>query len=305
MKVGGYTVLHEALMAGICAPLLTPFKENGEVDYDAFTNLCRYVTRGGITKLLVGGTTGEFVHLSVEERVKLLCTARSAVKSGCRIAFNITALDLHGMEQLAQAARRHADAAFATAPYYYRHDDAAQLAYFAAAAKLVQDLPFYLYHIPEMTHNSISPELAARLRGQCPNLAGIKDSSMDFLELQSFVRVLPGPGYEVMTGNDAQVLAALQAGGAGAIIATANLFPGVCCEIWDGFQSGQLETARRAQEAIFDVRRLVRSVMPIMGHKAVLEELGIGMGYARFPMRTLTGQERAAIRSGLQALKLA
>ncbi len=127
---------------------------------------------------------------------------------------------------------------------------------------------------------------------------------MDLMTLLEYQCAAEGCGLVLLTGNDAQVLTALQSGADGGVIAMAGIFPALCRRIWEGFWANNLEEARAAQKTVLKLRELARRVMPVMGHKAMMEELGFPMGAARFPMRELTESERRTIRIGLKELEL-
>ena len=125
---------------------------------------------------------------------------------------------------------------------------------------------------------------------------------MDFLTFQEFQCLELPEGLELITGNDAQVLPVLQSGGDGAIIAMASVFPKQSQQLWDCYYAGELEQARRIQRMLLKLRGLVRSVMPVMAHKKMLELQGFHMGPARFPFRDLSGEESRTIEEGLEKL---
>ena len=111
------------LMKGITAPLLTPFQRDGQVDYAGYTRLASYVTRSGAHGVFVGGTTGEFVNLTLRERMGLLEAAQRGLEKEARVMCNITAMNLEDLRLLANHARESGvDAVSVTAPYYHRYD---------------------------------------------------------------------------------------------------------------------------------------------------------------------------------------
>lgn len=291
------------LFSGISAPQLTPFYDDGEVNYTEYTRLTRFLAEGGVKGIFVCGTTGEFANLTIEERKRLLTAAKEGAGTECRILYNITALNLKDIEDLiAWAKQEEVDAVSITAPYYHGYDQIALTDYFIKVSEMAAPLPVYLYNIPSMVHNTISPEILEAVCGTCGNVRGIKDSSMDFMTFLKFQMAAPDKDFEILTGNDAQVLTALQAGGGGAVIALAGVFPKLCTTIYDCFQGGDLGGARTAQETILKLRDLVRGTIPVTAHKEMLRMQGFAMGKARFPFRELTETEQNKIRETVQKL---
>lgn len=291
------------LFSGISAPQLTPFYDDGEVNYTEYTRLTRFLAEGGVKGIFVCGTTGEFANLTIEERKRLLTAAKEGAGTECRILYNITALNLKDIEDLiAWAKQEEVDAVSITAPYYHGYDQIALTDYFIKVSEMAAPLPVYLYNIPSMVHNTISPEILEAVCGTCGNVRGIKDSSMDFMTFLKFQMAAPDKDFEILTGNDAQVLTALQAGGGGAVIALAGVFPKLCSTIYDRFQGGDLGGARMAQETILKLRDLVRGTIPVTAHKEMLRMQGFAMGKARFPFRELTETEQNKIRETVQKL---
>lgn len=291
------------LFPGISAPQLTPFYDNGEVNYEEYTRLTRFLVEGGVKGIFVCGTTGEFANLTIEERKLLLKAAKDGAGPECKILYNITALNLKDIEDLISWAKQEGvDGVSLTAPYYHGYDGSALTDYFVQISRMASPLPVYLYNIPSMVHNNITPEILEAVCGSCGNVRGIKDSSMDFMTFLKFQMAAPDEGFEILTGNDAQVLTALQAEGSGAVIAMAGVFPKLCSTIYDSYRSGDLEAARKAQNTVLKLRDLVRGTIPVTAHKEMLKMQGFAMGRARFPFRELTEEERIKIRNTVQEL---
>lgn len=292
----------KSILRGMSAPLLTPYLDDGNVNYEEYERLTKFVTDAGVRGIFVGGTSGEFVNLTIDERKKLLTAALKGAKSASSVMFNATAMNLKDMKDLFDWAKSEgAQAASVTAPYYHRYDEKALVSYFKKVSELSGDLPLYLYNMPGMTNNKITPYVLQAVSDGCSNVRGLKDSSMDFLNFQEY-QILDLPeNFELITGNDAQVLPVLQSGGAGGVIAMADVYPELCQSIWDNFMNGDLKSAQIAQTKVLKLRDLVRSIMPIMSHKKMLELQGFHMGPARFPFRELTAEECELIKEGIQS----
>lgn len=294
------------LMRGISAPQLTPMKADGSVDYDRYAALSAYLAKGGIQGIFVCGTTGEFVNLTAEERRQLLIAARQGAGNDVRLLYNVTALNLQDIRMYIDWAKQQgADCLSVTPPYYHGYDAKALINYFTTVAKMAEGMPVYLYNIPVMAKNPITPTILSAVCNECENVLGLKDSSMDFQTFLEFRLALQDkPEFELITGNDAQVLATLQYGGAGGVIAMASVFPELAESIYTLFNEGRMDEARRAQDTVMQLRGLVRRIMPIMTHKEILRLKGFDMGPARFPLRDLTDAERADVRATLEKLNV-
>ena len=295
-----------SLMRGISAPQLTPFTADGRVDPERYALLSQKLSDAGLTGIFVCGTTGEFVNLTMAERKELLKAARAGAGSKTRLMYNVTALNLEDLRSLIEWAKANgADCLSVTPPFYHGYDAAALTAYFRTVAHMAEGMPVYLYNIPGMVKNVITPAVLKSVCDACENVRGLKDSSMDyqtFLEFQ--LAVGDDEDFELITGNDAQVLTALEGGGAGGVIAMASVFPELCQSIYDLWASGRKDEAKKAQTTVMQLRSLVRRVMPIMAHKEVLRLTGFEMGPARFPLRELTPAEKDEVRRTLSALQL-
>lgn len=292
-------------LKGVWAPLLTPYSPSGEINESEYRRLTEYVLDNGMQGVFVGGTTGEFVNLTIEERQTLLSAAAQVAAPG-QLLYNITAMNLRDMRRLAEWGRNHGAGAFSvTAPYYHKYDAASLIEYFCTVAQLAGDMPLYLYNMSGMTNNPITPAILRTVTERCPNVRGIKDSSMDFMTLLDYQVALQGcEGFEIVTGNDAQVYYALCAGAAGGIIAVASVFPRISSEIWSAWQAGEREKAREAQNKVLSARQAFRSVMPVMAHKYALELQGFTMGKARFPFRDLFPEEKKTLARELHSAGL-
>ena len=293
------------ILKGLIAPQLTPFNSDGSINYNEYTRLTSYLTGNGVNGIFVCGTTGEFVNLTIQERINLLRAAQDGIRNDATILFNVTALNLEDVQILCDAAKNFdADAVSFTPPYYHSYDQIALASYFEKSIACAGDIPVYLYNMPGMTKNPITPALLSRLCKTCPTIRGIKDSSMDYMTFLEFQNCKPDSDFRIITGNDAQVLTTLMAGADSAVIAMAGVFPCLCKSIFTLFEEGKLNEAKAAQDTVMELRGLVRSAMPIMSHKYILEKLGFCMGPARYPFRNLNVSEKEKIDSTLASLNL-
>lgn len=159
------------LFPGISAPQVTPFHENGEINYEEYRRLTRFLAEGGVKGIFVCGTTGEFVNLTMEERKQLLKAAKRGAGPETKILYNITALNLKDAEELISWAKAEGvHGVSLTAPYYHSYDARALISYFTKLADLAYPIPVYLYNIPSIVSDilrnkrSLTEEDRKRLR---------------------------------------------------------------------------------------------------------------------------------------------
>ena len=285
---------------GITVPILTPCAHDGRLDEKRFCEHIGFLERADVSGIFIGGTTGEFVNFSAEERMHQLTLACRSTNR-LNVLYNITSMNRDEMQ-------RHIDfvgemgisCVSVTAPIYHKYDNSALVEYFAQVSEMTKGLTLFIYNMPNTTGNPIVTGLLPQLIKDCPNLKGIKDSSMNFTNLQEFYFAAP-EGFEVITGNDAEVLASLQLGCRGAIVALANVYPELCVGIHNCYQSGDLETAQLYQKALIRLRQACRATIPVMSHKYLLELRNAPMGEAHFPMRNLKESEKELLRGAFPA----
>lgn len=284
---------------GITVPTLVPCGSDGRMDEDAFCRHIRFLESAGISGLFVGGTTGEFINYASAERQRQLALAVQCAGK-MRVLYNITSMNEREMARHIRFAAEHGVGCVSvTAPYYHKYDRAALMAFFSRVSCMTEGMALFIYNMPDMTGNPVQPDMLEELTEKCPNLRGIKDSSMSFTNLQELFFRAP-EGFEVITGNDAEILASLQLGCKGVIVALANVYPEFCLGVYESFRAGDLNKARRYQRELIRLRCVCRSVMPIMSHKYLLQLRGQPMGPAHFPLRELTAEEKARLQAAAE-----
>jgi 4-hydroxy-tetrahydrodipicolinate synthase len=213
----------------LIVPILTPFAKDGAVDGSAFAAHLEFLGRAGVSRVLVGGTTGEFFSLSVEERLMLLDEARKRFDRAVLFQVGGGALP-EALHLMREAASLGADGLLCLPPSYYAAAPTEGVtAYFRAVAEQ-SDLPLMLYNFPKHTGNPITPEILAAV----PH-AALKDSSGN-LSL-----IAHTPLYFV--GGDAKILDAATAGAVGFVSAVSNVDPAPFVRLEEALVGGRSEEA--------------------------------------------------------------
>jgi dihydrodipicolinate synthase/N-acetylneuraminate lyase len=261
------------------AAALTPLKDSGAaLDEEALHPYLNFLSDAGIDGILLLGTTGEGILLSLSERKAALSNAVSGplpvlAHCGAQSTAETAALAAH-------AAEAGAEAVAVIAPPYFQLDDDALLAHFVEAARACAPLPFYVYELEKASGYAIPVPVVERLREQVDNVAGMKVSDAPFAKVAPYML----EGLDVFVGAEALIGEGLAAGAAGAVSGLASAFPEVVVE---AVRSGD-STAAGELRAVVD--RFPRHA----ALKAVVASKGVPIREdVRDPLRQLTAAERA------------
>src|SRR5579872_1445880 len=220
---------------GVFTALVTPFRR-GAVDEAAFVALVERQIAAGVHGLVPVGTTGEGSTLSHAEhrRVIELCvrTAAGRVPVIAGAGSNATA---EAIELTQHAKEIGADAVLSVTPYYNRPSQEGLYRHFAAIAEAVE-IPMVLYNVPSRTSVDISNDTVARL-AKLPNIVGIKDATGD-LPRASLQRLMCGPDWVMLSGDDPSALGYIAHGGHGCISVTSNVAPAACAAFYNAALGG-------------------------------------------------------------------
>lgn len=289
---------------GIIPALHTAFTSGGEFDPARQARLVERLITQGVHGLFAGGSTGEFPLLSLEEREELTRTVVSAAAGRIPVIIHAGAPDTRTAVRLARnAVAEKASAVSALPPYYYRHRPPELLDHFRAVAAASEPLPFYAYHLPQLTGVAMEPEIISGLL-TIPNFAGLKWSDPDLFGLGEAVETF-GPRADVLSGRDEVLLAALTLGARGAIGSTYNFLAPWFVSLWDSYSRGDLSEAGACQARSTRVIRVVlRPEGTLSPGKEATRWAGADCGEPRAPLKRYSDAERRALESELESAGL-
>ena len=282
---------------GVLPALVTPFRD-GVVDEAAFVALVERQIAGGVHGLVPVGTTGETATLSHDEhrRVVELCiaTAKGRVPIIAGAGSNSTA---EAIELVRHAKTVGADAALCVAPYYNRPSQEGLYQHFRAINDAVQ-LPVFVYNVPGRSVVDVSNETLARL-AVLPNIVGIKDATADMSRI-SFQRLMCGPEWIMLTGDDPSALGYMAHGGHGCISVTANVAPEGCAAFFNACMAGDWETARDWQDRLVRLHRALFLDASPAPTKFALAHLGLCAEDLRLPITPCADAVRPAVLEAMR-----
>jgi 4-hydroxy-tetrahydrodipicolinate synthase len=288
---------------GVVPAIPTPFTADGrEVDEAALRRIVRHVVDGGVHGIMTTGGTGEFPHLSREERRRVTEIAASEAGGAAPIYAGAAACATwEAIALMEDAAAVGADAAILTPPFYFRIPDDMLYRHFEDVAG-AGILPVVVYNNPLYTGNNLSPQLIASLM-ELPNVIGLKQSNDDLGQLVEALRLSADSGRSLCTGIDSQFYAALCVGARGIYSTAAAIVPSQMVRLYDLARAGDHAGARAQHELLQPLNRFLEYdpgyVSPT---KEALELMGIGCGPVRRPLPDFPDEERPALREALAAL---
>jgi N-acetylneuraminate lyase len=283
-------------LRGLVAATHTPFDSAGGLELAVVETQAEHLVRAGVIGVFIGGTTGEFASLTVDERLALAARWAAVVKgTALRLVVHVGANCLADARALAKRAEQvGAVAVAAVAPSYSKPRSLdALVACCRDIAAAAPATPFYYYDMLPMTGITLSsPEFLDQALDAVPTLAGVKFSNPDLFAYQRCLHAAGGR-FDMPWGIDECLLAALAVGGVTAPIANRLLA---------AFASGDLETARAEQYHIVQLVELLSRFGFMAAAKATMGFLGVPVGAARLPHTGLTADEGKQLRAGLDAL---
>lgn len=272
-----------ALFTGAGVALVTPMKDNLEVDYDKLAEILEDQIKNETDSIIITGTTGEASTLTVEEHLEVIRAAVSIVNkripviAGTGSNCTQTAINLSREAQGAGA-----DGLLVVTPYYNKATQKGLISHYTQIAKSV-DIPIILYNVPGRTGCKIAPETAAVLAKDVDNIVGMKDAVGDISYTLKLMELVQGD-FDLYSGEDGQVIPLLACGGIGVISVLSNVAPKFTHDMVMNYLNGNQKEALQMQlKAIPLVEALFCEVNPIPV-KAAMNLMGWKVGPLRAPL---------------------
>ena len=230
-------------LRGSIVAITTPFKENGEIDFETFDNLIEWHINEGTDGLVVCGTTGETPTLSEEEDEMLIRRAVDVIGGRMPVIAGAGSNSTQDCVKYSQTAMKcGADAVLVVAPYYNKPTRKGLYQHFSTVAKSI-DIPVILYNVPSRTGCNIPYDLAIQLAKDCKNIKAIKEAGGN-LEVFANLLIHRPEGFKVYSGDDFLSMSANFMGADGCISVIANVIPKDFHDFMTYSIAGDVEKAR-------------------------------------------------------------
>ena len=273
----------ENIFHGLGIALVTPFKLNGEIDYDALEKLIEYQLENGADFFTILSTTGECPCLSAEEKEKLTETIISIVSGRAPIlkycGGNNTAAVV---EEIKQTNWKGIDGILSICPYYNKPSQEGLYQHFKAIAE-TSSLPIVLYNVPGRTGVNMKAETTVRIANDFPNIVAIKEAAGSLEQVDEIIKNKP-KHFEVISGDDALTFPMIASGAVGVISVIGNALPKEFSRMIRLEFNGEYDAARIIHHQFTELYKLLFVDGNPAGCKALLNDMGMIENVLRLPL---------------------
>jgi len=280
------------MYSGSFPALVTPFKSNTDIDFDAYGRLIDWHIEQGTNGIVPCGCTGEAATLSHDEQKAVIKFAIERVAGRLPVIAGTGSNNTREAIDLTKYAKEAgADGSLLITPYYNKPTAAGQIAHYRAIAEAVDGLPIMLYNVPGRTGTKIAPETIAELN-KVPNIVSVKEACGDIDQVSA---ILSQCDINVMSGDDSLTLAMMAVGAKGVVSVAANVVPAGVADLVRHANAGNYEEARALHYQllpIFKVLFVESNPMPV---KYALSKMGLIENVLRLPLTPVLESSAAKI----------
>lgn len=292
-------------MKGVIPPMITPFKENGEVDYESLVTLVNFL-KNEVHGLFITGSYGSTALLQPDERKKITEVVMDTVAGKIPVTVHVGTADSKTAAELAAHAKSIGAAAVsAVGPFYYKHNPDSICQFYREIVQAAgDDLPVYVYNNVSFQGYLMELPLIKRLKEEV-GVRGIKDATFDIMTHANYIRTLKDDDFDVASGTEAMWIQSRVLGTEAFIPGLGNVFPEICRKMWTEGMEGRYDECRETQfkvNEIRDIMYLAKSTQ--LAVYAMLEIRGIVKCYPRSPFIPASEEEKANIKKRLIELEL-
>ena len=282
--------------------MVTPFTDNGEVDYTEVKRLALHLIENGNDSILVCGTTAETPTLTHDEKINIVKTVKEAVGDKVPVLVgtgtNNTVTTIEATKEMEAAG---ADGVLVVAPYYNKPSQEGLYQHFKAVAESTE-LPVILYNIPGRCGINMSPELIARL-SKVPNIVAVKEAGGS-IEQVSQIKQLVDDDFIIYSGDDSLTLPMMAVGGYGVISVAGHVIGKEIHAMVDAYVEGRVAEAADWHKKLYPMFKnlfITSNPVPV---KYALSQIGFGNAKVRLPLVEANDAEKAIVQGTMQNLGL-
>ena len=287
------------MLAGVFAPVPTPFDERDEVDTARLARAFARWVQTPLTGFVVLGSNGEAAFLDERESDRVITAARAAVPRGRPLIAGTGRESTRAtISATCRAAALGVDAVLVRTPGFFKSQMTSDLfvRHYTAVAD-ASPVPVLLYNFTAVTGVTLMPD-AVTILSSHPNIIGMKESGGDVARMAELVAAAPPP-FTLLAGSSTTFYSLMQAGAAGGVLALSAILPAACSRLFELSRSGDDAAARALQEQLVPLSQLVGAKYGVAGLKAALNFSGYDVGVPRSPLAPASESACRAIKDAL------
>lgn len=292
-------------MRGVYTVLVTPFKANGEVDYEGLRKNVEWQISQGIHGIVANGTTGEFASLEDDERERVAATVIDTAAGRVPVVIGTSAeATQKAIFYTRNAKKLGADAVMVLPSYYCKPNQEEIFAHFAKISDAV-DIPIVIYNNPSTTGVDIKAETVKRMVDHSPNLSAIKECTGDIKRIRQ-IRLLCGERISVLCGWEDLALESFAMGACGWISVIGNVVPKLAVRLFkEVYEDKDLDRGWETYKMMLPMLSFLEySGKAPQTLKYCLDKMGLSGGVVRGPRLPLTHEDKKAIDEMLKSMKV-
>jgi 4-hydroxy-tetrahydrodipicolinate synthase len=290
MTSAGFTGSHIAIV--------TPFRDDGDIDWQAWSRLIELHLASGTDGLVVGGTTGESPTLTEPELHELVARALAQAAGRMQIVVGAgTSSTTTTVERVRDFSARGVDGLLLATPAYNRPPQEGLYRHFEAAAAAAS-VPVILYNVPGRTAVDLLPETVARL-AKLPRIVAIKEAVASMTRVRELAAACP-PGFGILSGDDATAREAIRNGACGVISVTGNVAPALMSQMVAAARAGDDALAARLDAQLAGLHQALFVEANPIPVKWALEQMGLMRGRLRLPLTPLAHRFHETVEQALR-----
>lgn len=285
------------VFTGSSVAIITPFHQNGTINYDKFRQLVDYHVASGTDSITVTGTTGESSTLTDKEHVEMIEKCVEYANGRLKVIAGTGSNDTkHAIWLSKEAEKIGVDGLLLVTPYYNKTSQLGLVKHYTQIADSVE-IPIILYSVPSRTGMAMSIE-SLKILSEHPNINGIKDANSDIDKLVGTISAC-GDNLNVWSGNDAEIVPMMALGAKGVISVWANIDPKAVVKITKSCLKGDYKNAAKMQVTAYNLLKALFVETNPMPIKAAMNMMGMEVGDPRMPLCELSAQNQELLRQVL------
>lgn len=286
---------------GTGVALVTPFKADLSIDFDALEQLVKYNIENGTEYLVISGTTGESVTVTTHEKRELVEFIAKVNNKRVPLVLGVGGNNTSAIvDEIKTSDLSAVDAILSVSPYYSKPTQEGIYQHFKAIAE-ISPKPIILYNVPGRTSSNMLPETTVRLANDFDNIIAVKEAGNNVHQYLELLRTKP-EDFLIISGDDDLALGVVLAGGSGVISVIGQALPKEFSEMIRQGIAGNAKEAYKTHFKLMPITRMIFSENNPSGIKAVLSGLGISKPHVRLPLVEATDRLKNDIVSALKIL---